>query len=443
MNTRSTNGRARLLPSYSVLRLAGRLALPVLFAAASVRAEPREIASSFTLDQAVSTALRDNAQLRAMRAKWEAMQERPAQERTLPNPMLAVKSGNSADNFRFPNTQETRVEIEQTFPWFGKLALRGKMATKEAEAMQREYETMAREIVMMVKETYFDLAGIQQSCAITRGDQAVLEQMLKVTENQYATGQRSQQDAVKAQSEITMLKQKLLDYDQEEAVLKAKLAQLLNTDIAPTLIVTAPLEQLAAELPALLAAAGTARPEIKKAEADIQRSRYERDLMQKEFYPDYRVGVEYGYMQGGFSDFSGSDNLVMLTISFDLPIWQKKYRAGVRAAEKMIEASQATLESTRRQVTFDVQDATFKLHTAQKTLELYRKELLPQAELRFKTSEAAYRNGNGEFLDLLESERFRLNARVMTAMAEANLGMQAARLERAVGMELPKTEEKK
>ena len=109
----------------------------------------------------------------------------------------------------------------------------------------------------------------------------------------------------------------------------------------------------------------------------------------------------------------------------------------------MIEAGEAALQSAQRQIAFDVQDAAFKLQTAQRTVELYRKELLPQAETRFKASEAAYRSGGGDFMDLLESERFRLNARVMAAMAEANLGVQAARLERAVGTSLPVTMEAK
>ena len=59
--------------------------------------------------------------------------------------------------------------------------------------------------------------------------------------------------------------------------------------------------------------------------------------------------------------------------------------------------------------------------------------MIPQAEARFKASDAAYRTGKGDFLDLLESERFLLNARTLAAMAEGNLGMQLARLERAAG----------
>ena len=51
-------------------------------------AESKEIVSSLTLEETVDAALRENPQLRSMRAKWEAMTERPVQERTLPNPML-------------------------------------------------------------------------------------------------------------------------------------------------------------------------------------------------------------------------------------------------------------------------------------------------------------------------------------------------------------------
>jgi outer membrane protein TolC len=44
--------------------------------------EPKEIASSLTLDQVIAEALRNNPQIHAMQARWEAAQERPVQERT-------------------------------------------------------------------------------------------------------------------------------------------------------------------------------------------------------------------------------------------------------------------------------------------------------------------------------------------------------------------------
>jgi outer membrane protein TolC len=404
------------------------LALPV-----AGRTEPREIVSSLTLEQTVAAALRDNAQLHALRAKAEAMAERPAQERTPPNPMFKYSGMDAVDHGSWPNTDEMRFMVEQEFLWFGKLALKGKIAEKDAESMRREYEAMQRELVMIVKESYFDLYAVQKTISVTRADEEVLKRMARIAETMYATGERSQQDVIKAQAEITMLQQKLLELGQQEATLKAKLNLLLNrrADAPLGLAVTEPQDELAVASEQLFALAEKNRAEIKGAQAQIERGEAERKLMKKEFFPDYRLGVEYRYFRSDMEP-----DMVMFTVAFDLPIWQSKYKAGVREAEKLIEASQAAREAAVQQASFDVQDAWFKLQTARRTLELYRKTLVPQATERLQASEAGYRAGRVDFMDLLESQRFLLSARTMAAMAEGNLGMSLARLERAVGAEL-------
>jgi cobalt-zinc-cadmium efflux system outer membrane protein len=128
--------------------------------------------------------------------------------------------------------------------------------------------------------------------------------------------------------------------------------------------------------------------------------------------------------------------MMMVTVGLDLPIWHGKYKAGVREAERMIESSEAGKEAAEKQTEYDVRDAQFKLVTARRTLDLYKNALIPQSQARFDASEAGYRTGKVGFLDLLESERFLLNARVVSAMAESDVGVQTARLERAIGTDL-------
>jgi len=412
-------------------------AVLLLIVGITCRAEPQEIASSLMLEQIIPTALAENAQLHSMRAKWEAMQERSTQERTPPNPMFKY-SGMDMAGGNWPNTSEKRVMIEQEMPWFGKLDLRGKVATKEAEAMQREYEAMIQEVTMMVKENYYDLYAVQHSIVITRTDETVLNRMVQTTISKYSVGEVAQPDVLKAQAEVSMLKARLYEFEQQEVLLKAKLNQLLNrhADAPMGLAVTPPQREIQFKMEELFELAEKMRPEIKKTQAGIQRDQYAHDLMKKEFFPDYRLGLEYRNVGVDFSNFNRADNMLMLTIGFDLPIWRKKYKAGVHEAEKMIESSQAALETVQKQTSYDVQDAYFKLQTAQRTLDLYKSALIPQAEARFQASEAAYRTGSGGFLDLLESQRFLLNARIMATTAEGNVGMQLGRLERAVGMDL-------
>ena len=390
------------------------------------------VATNLTLTTALQFALRDNAELKSLRAKWEAMQERPAQAGALPNPMFTYSGMDMASGGTWPNTGEKRFMVQQEFPWLDKRGLREGIAAKDAETMQRELEVMTLDVVMMVKESYFDLFAVQRVIAITREEESVIRRLVKVAETMYATGDRSQVDVLKAQSEITMLKQKLLETQTQENTLKAKLNTLLNrrADAPIGTAITPPETGFGGNMETLFNMAVTNRPEVQAAQTQIERYELEKDLMKKEFMPDYKLGLEY-------RDIAASDNMVMFSVSVDLPIRRAKYRAGVREAEKMRASSEAALESAKRRSALDVQDAHFKWVTAQRTLTLYRAELIPQAVARFNASEAGYRTGKVDFMDLLESERFMLGAKMMAAMTEGAVGMQAARLERAVGASLP------
>ena len=141
--------------------------------------------------------------------------------------------------------------------------------------------------------------------------------------------------------------------------------------------------------------------------------------MDKESFPDYKLGVEY-------RDVDAEDNMLMFTVSVALPIWRKKNSAAVREAEKMKVSSEASREAAKQKNALDIQESLFNLQTAQRKLVLIRTELLPQAEARFRASEVAYRTGKVDFMDFLESERFRLNTKTMAAMEEGSAGMQAA-----------------
>jgi len=385
-------------------------------------------ATNLALNEVVDLAVRDNPQLQSLRSRWEAMKERPAQAGALPNPMFTYSGMQNASAGNFPDTEERRFMVQQEFPWFGKRGLRGGIAAKDADTMRREVDALTFDVIMQVKEIYYDLYAVQRVITITREEEAVLRRMVKIAETLYATGERSQVDVLKAQTEITLLKQKLLELQAQETTLKAKLNTLLNrrADAVLGVAATPPQTGFTGNFEQLLALAVTNRPEIQSAQTQIERYELEKQLMAKEYLPDYKLGLEY-------RDLTEGDNQLMVIVGVELPIWQSKYRAGAREAAKMLASSQAAREAAERQTALDVQDTHFKFLTARRTLELYQTELIPQAETSFSASEAGYRTGKVNFLDLLESERFLLNTRVMAALTEGALGMQAARLERAIG----------
>ncbi len=393
---------------------------------ASVRTIP-----SLTLDEAVASALGANAQLASEQIKWQATLEKPAQAATLPDPMFTYSGMDMVSGGNWPNTNEKRFMIQQEVPWFGKLSLREGIAKKDAEAMRWQVEATGRELIMNVKESYFGLYAVRQSIAITHSQEQVVKGMESVAQTMYTTGARPQTDVLKAQTEFTMLEQKLLDLQAQETTLKAKLNTYMNRAVDAPVgdLVTSPPAGPDPNLGVLLAQAAAERPEIHAAEAQVERYALETELMGKDYAPDWRLGTEYRSFRAG-------DDMLMVIVGINLPLWQSKYSAGVREAQKMRASSRAAREAAVRQSSLDVQDASFKLTTARRTLDLYRNQLIPQAQARLTADEAGYQTGAVSFLEVLESERFLLNARLMAAMAEGNVGMQFARLERAVGREL-------
>lgn len=343
--------------------------------------------------------------------------------------MFAYKGMDKANGGSFPNTDEKRYELTQAFPWFGKRTLRRELAQKDAEAMRYDYETMAWDVTTDVKETYYEFCSTRQILAIVEEDIGVLERLKKAMEAVYTTGGANQQDILEVQSEITALQSRLLELGAQLATLNAKLNLLLGYAIDLPLEVmpptTLPQADERTETWAELAMAN--RPEIAAREANLARARAERQLMAREYYPDYWLGAEYRMFR------ADQPNMVMFMVGIDLPLWRPKYRAGVHEAERMIIANEAALTATKIQVAFDVQQSYLNLKSARQILNLYRDTLIPQAKARFASSEASYRTGLTSFLDLLESQRFLLNAQIMMSMAEANVGVQSARLERALG----------
>lgn len=379
------------------------------------------------VDEVVAAALRDNPRLAGMRAEWSAMQELPAQEGSLPNPVVTYKGMDSTD--RFPGTDEQRYEAEQTIPWPGKRGLKSRLAGKDAETTGLEYEIMRRETALMARESCYELIAVRRSIEIVQSEEDVLKQMVQVAETKYSTGEVSQQDMIKAQSEIPMLRGKLLELQAREASLTARLNTLLNRPAAAPLDVTAePPPSLPSDgIEALLAAGETGRPEIRAAQIMIERGTTRQSLMRREYLPDFMVGLEYRQLPE-------EDDMAMFMVGLEIPFWIGKTRAGIRESGHQIAAGQAALESAKRETQNEIHDAWYRAQAARQTLDLYEKELLPQAEQRFTASEAGYRAGQVDFMELLESERFLLNARLMRAMAEGDAGMRQARLDWAAGM---------
>ena len=120
------------------------------------------------------------------------------------------------------------ISISQKFPFPGKRPLMREMAEKEADAASKEIENKANRIIKEVKTAFYDLSHIYRATEVTQRNKQILENLTKIAETRYATGEGIQQDVLKAHVEISRMVDELIMLDQKRTALEAKLCSILN-----------------------------------------------------------------------------------------------------------------------------------------------------------------------------------------------------------------------
>jgi outer membrane protein TolC len=177
-------------------------------------------------------------------------------------------------------------------------------------------------------------------------------------------------------------------------------------------------------LPTLQAIAIARRPELQRAQSQIDAAKYRFELANRQWFPDPALNVKsqrYNEASQAISEFD-------VGISFPVP-WLnwKKYSAGVLEARKSVENTQQEFDAARVEALGLVRDQLKKIQTAAEQYELYRDKILPVARQTVEASRSTYEASNGGFLELIttwrtlqdiESAALNHLADYQTAMAE-------------------------
>ena len=133
----------------------------------------------------------------------------------------------------------------------------------------------------------------------------------------------------------------------------------------------------------------------------------------------------------------------MFPLRFNIPLWQNRIIPEIQEAQKLEEAQKAKLLAAKNQTFFEVKDAYFRFTSASKIADLYGDAIVPQAKLALSADQAGYEAGKSSFLDLLDSERVYLNAKLSGIQFHAEALKSYADLSWATGLDLDDTEGQK
>jgi len=393
----------------------------------------------------VREVLERNPTVAMAAARARAARQQAPQATALPEPVVGITGYLSSPETRV-GPQRLMATLSQRFPWFGKRDLREQAALRQAEALDAEVQARRLELVTETRRVYYELAFLDGYRRVVETDRDTLIHFEELARARYASGAGMQQGVVKIQAEITRDESRLLDIATRRATLVAELNAMRDRSPGnPCQGMTLPpaTTRQSPTLEELRALALAVRPELARADAEIERADRLVDLAHKDYDPDFTLGATYtavgrrgdpaGRLQPPPDD--GKD-VFGLSLSFNLPIKRGRLQSGL---EEATESRLAAVERKRDVVTAidrALGELVERLRLSGEQVDLFERVLLVQAEQSLRSAEAGYAAGSLNSLDLLDAERMLLEVRTATERARADNAIALARLEGAIGAPL-------
>ncbi len=390
-----------------------------------------------TFRELFNEAVEKNPEIKSAEAAAAASKAMIPSSGSLPDPMITFQHMGDLVPFRLQSGDPSSARtygIEQEFPFPGKLGLKEKIASSEAQSRYWKSEFTRRKVVSELKQGFYDLYLARKSIDVLLKNKELLQNFEHIAESRYKVGQTIQQDVLKAQIEESKVLDKLLVLGQKKRIAEAKINTLLYRPAESEVGKPNEFEkaEFAYSLDELTQLALNSSPELKSNESEISGRQSGVELARREFYPDFAVGFTY-FDREAQPEMYG----VMLKAKVPLYFWRKQ-QPELDAARLNLSSARRMRDSSSSTIRFQVREAYTMATTSEKLAKLYSSAIIPQANLALNSGIANYQVGKIDFLQLIDASMALLEYELKYYEAMIDFHKALAQLEPMVGVDLTK-----
>lgn len=404
--------------AYSVPRLAGTLALMLSLPG---------LLMSQKFEDYYREAAQNNAGLRAQYHRYEAAVERVSQEKGWPDPKLSLGY--------FINPVETRVgpqlmrfSLKQSFPWWGSTKLRGETAQKKAEAEFQKFLEQRNLLYRDLSKAYYDLYEWKRKQAILQEQIEVLKSFKEMASARYRNGEKGLSDVIRTDIKLQETQTELKILKEEKGTLLQRFNQLRQAPLRQEVSIADSLAYpLRAEALQSSDSLNSQHPQVQLIEAQQQAWQRKEKLARKDGMPQFGAGLDYLWVgpRPEVGSLSGQD-VLMPSIQVQIPIFRKKYRAAVQAAQLQQDALREERKEKASSLKEQIHRASFQLDRQMRLLELYS-EQISRSQRSLRLLRSSYASAGEDFEEVLrmrqqvlhyQLERLKAQVKVLVTQAQ-------------------------
>jgi outer membrane protein TolC len=395
------------------------------------------------LEEVLALAKERNPRLQAMHAAAQAAAYRETEASTLPDPMfqLGIMNFGVPDlNTDMPMSMAPSVQVMQMIPFPGKLSLKGDIASYTSGMAEAGAEEAWWSVRGMASAMFYDLYSLDRRIEVMRETLALLSDFHQVAMALYTSGRGRQADVLRADVEVARMDGEIRKMEAMRRTMAARLNALLDRP-AETEVPSPVLDALAQDVPSadtLLTWAKESRPALARGRMGVAQARTRQELADKQIWPDLTLGLSYGQRNRG----AGTERMASAMVGFSLPVHagSRQYAARDEAAA-MERLAQAELASLEAEVDARIGELLAELERARTLTQLYRKEVIPEAQATVESAFSSYRVGSVDFLTLVGAQMTSNQYQGELYLLLGEYGKALAALESAIGRTLPATDQ--
>jgi outer membrane protein TolC len=358
-------------------------------------------ADELKLPELIEEALKNSPGLLLSESRWKTSTFKIPQAKSLPDPMFMFGYQNEGfRQFTYGKSDDAELmfSASQTFPFPGKLPLKGEMASKDAESRRESYEVVRLKTIAQVKELYYSLFFVHRNIELIKGKSALFSRIEDAALARYSSGMSPQQEVLMAQTEKYMLLEKEEMLNQKIQSLEAMLNATIGRNVDSPL--GKPVEPGATNYPYslddLLKRAYADSPEMKSREKMAESAQARIQMAEKEYYPDFALTGSFFKRSGPFQD------MWSLATTINIPLYYRtKQRQAVYEAKSSLSEAVHELEETRLMLSSNLRDNYSMVRSSEKLMGLYRDALIPKTQQDFELALSGYTTGKIEALTVI------------------------------------------
>ncbi len=331
-------------------------------------------------------------------------------------------------------TLDIEVALEQRLQIGGERRLRRRAAERTRERSRAELDELRWEVHRRVHAAFHSALVDRERLRAAELELAFAERLVTIARKREAAGAISGLQADLAVGELAQARQAKVAAASTYRTARLLLAELAGYGTAKLPEPSGGLE-LPAQIPAeesLVRAAFRAHPELRSRLAAVHEAEAQQALAAREVLPKPVLGVTYAQEAeaGGVRD-----HVVLGTLSFALPVWQRNLPARARAAAQTRHA-RAQHESARAFLRSRVARAREALRSAAERVRIYGTEVVPTFRGNLDKLERAFVEGKADVLQVMVARGRFLETQRAALAAHEDYFRAHARLEAVVGLDL-------